>query len=87
MHLGRQKRCLKPPSLLRPLVSSPILTVSWTAPGSQQWTVPLGGGVRKIVHLGPLPVNMQLSGYYNVARPTEGPSWQIRTQVQFLFPR
>lgn len=69
------------------LVSSPIITVNWTAAGSQQWTVPLGGGIGKIVHLGPLPVNMQLSGYYNVARPTEGPNWQIRTQVQFLFPK
>lgn len=69
------------------LVSSPIITVNWTAAGSQQWTVPLGGGVGKIAHLGRLPVNLQLSGYYNVARPTEGPNWQVRTQVQFLFPK
>jgi hypothetical protein len=69
------------------LVSSPIVTVNWTAAGSQQWTVPVGGGIGKIVHLGRLPVNMQLSGYYNIARPTEGPNWQIRSQVQFLFPK
>jgi hypothetical protein len=69
------------------LVSSPIITVNWTAAGSQQWTVPLGGGIGKIVHIDKLPVNMQLAGYYNVARPTEGPHWQVRTQVQFLFPK
>jgi hypothetical protein len=69
------------------LVSAPIVTVNWKAAGSQQWTVPLGGGIGKIVHLGKLPVNMQLSGYYNVARPTEGPGWQVRTQIQFLFPK
>jgi hypothetical protein len=69
------------------LVSAPIVTVNWTAVGSQQWTVPLGGGMGQIVHLGKLPVNMQLSGYYNVARPTEGPNWQVRTQIQFLFPK
>ena len=69
------------------LVSAPIVTVNWTAAGGQQWTVPLGGGIGQIVHLGKLPVNMQLSGYYNVARPTEGPNWQIRTQIQFLFPK
>jgi hypothetical protein len=69
------------------LVSAPIITVNWTAPGSQQWTVPLGGGIGQIVHLGKLPVNMQLSGYYNVERPTEGPNWQIRTQIQLLFPK
>ncbi len=29
---------------------------------SQQWTVPLGGGIGQIVHVRKLPVNMQLSG-------------------------
>jgi|HubBroStandDraft_5_1064220.scaffolds.fasta_scaffold94306_2 hypothetical protein len=69
------------------LVSAPIITVNWTAAGSQQWTVPLGGGVGQIVHWGKVPVNMQLSGYYNIAHPTEGPNWQVRTQIQFLFPK
>jgi hypothetical protein len=69
------------------LVSAPIITVNWMAAGSQQWTVPLGGGIGQIVHLGKLPVNMQLSGYYNVDRPSDGPSWQIRTQIQLLFPK
>jgi hypothetical protein len=69
------------------LVSSPIVTVNWTAAGGQQWTVPLGGGIGKIVHLGKLPVNMQLAGYSNVVRPTNGPTWQVRTQVQLLFPK
>jgi hypothetical protein len=69
------------------LVSSPIVTVNWSAVGGQQVTVPLGGGIGKIVHLGKLPVNMQLAGYCNVVRPTNGPSWQLRTQVQFLFPK
>jgi hypothetical protein len=69
------------------LVSSPIITVNWDARGSQQWTIPLGGGFGKIVHWDRLPVNLQLAGYYNVARPTEGPNWQIRTQIQLLFPK
>ena len=51
------------------LTSAPILTVDWKADGSQQWTVPVGGGVGKIFHLGKLPVNTQLSAYYNVVRP------------------
>jgi hypothetical protein len=69
------------------LASSPIITVNWSAPGSQQWTVPLGGGLGKIVHWERLPVNLQLAGYYNVARVLEGPNWQIRTQLQLLFPK
>ena len=39
------------------LTSAPILTVDWKADSGNQWTVPLGGGVGKIFHLGKLPVN------------------------------
>jgi hypothetical protein len=69
------------------LTTSPIMTVNWQAKGSQQWTVPMGGGVGKIFHFGKLPVNSQLAGYYNVARPDFAPNWQIRLQVQLMFPK
>ena len=58
-----------------------------TRDSSQQWTVPIGGGVGKIFHLGKLPVNTQLSAYYNVVRPDFGANWQIRVQVQLMFPK
>jgi hypothetical protein len=69
------------------LVSSPIATVNWKADSGNKWTVPIGGGVGKIFHLGRLPVNTQLSAYYNVVRPDDGPNWQIRFQVQLMFPK
>ena len=69
------------------LTSAPILTVDWKADSGQQWTVPLGGGVGKIFHFGKLPVNTQLSAYYNVATPDDGANWQIRAQVQLMFPK
>jgi len=69
------------------LTSAPILTVDWKASSSQQWTVPIGGGIGKIFHLGKLPVNTQLSAYYNVVRPDFGANWQIRAQVQLMFPK
>jgi len=69
------------------LTSAPIMTVDWKAESSQQWTVPIGGGVGKIFHLGKLPVNTQLSAYYNVVRPDYQANWQIRAQVQFMFPK
>jgi hypothetical protein len=69
------------------LTSAPILTVNWQAEGSQKWTVPIGGGVGKIFHFGKLPVNMQVSAYYNVERPDDAANWQIRAQVQFMFPK
>ena len=69
------------------LTSSPILTVDWKAESSQRWTIPLGGGVGKIFHIEKLPVNTQLSAYYNVVKPDDGPNWQIRAQVQLMFPK
>ncbi len=32
-------------------------------------------------------VNTQLSTYYNVVKPDFGADWQIRAQVQFMFPK
>lgn len=69
------------------LTSAPILTVDWKADSGQQWTVPLGGGIGKIFHFGKLPVNTQLSAYYNVAAPDDAANWQIRAQVQLMFPK
>jgi len=69
------------------LTSAPIVTVDWKADSDQAWTVPLGGGVGKIFHLGKLPVNTQLSAYYNVVHPDYGANWQLRAQVQLMFPK
>jgi hypothetical protein len=69
------------------LTTAPIWTVNWKADSGQQWTVPLGGGVGKIFHLGKLPVNTQISAYYNVAKPDFAANWQIRAQVQLMFPK
>ena len=69
------------------LVSGPILTVDWKADSGQQWTVPLGGGIGKIFHLGKLPVNTTLQAYYNIVHPDNGANWQLRAQVQFMFPK
>jgi len=70
------------------LVTAPIITADWKADSDNRWTVPVGGGVGKIVKLGKLPVNLQLSAYYNVEKPDNfGADWQLRFQFQFLFPK
>jgi hypothetical protein len=69
------------------LTSAPIITADWKADSSQRWTVPLGGGIGKIFHFGRLPVNTQLSAYGNVVKPDNGADWQLRFQVQFMFPK
>jgi len=69
------------------LTSSPILTVDWKAEHGQQWTVPIGGGIGKIFHFGKLPVNASVAAYYNVVRPDFQANWQLRAQVQLMFPK
>jgi hypothetical protein len=34
-----------------------------------------------------LPVNTQVGAYYNVVRPDNAAEWQLRIQIQFLFPK
>ncbi len=69
------------------LSTSPIIMANMMAESSQQWTVPVGGGVGKIVHLGKVPLNLQLQGFYNVEHPDVGPEWSVRLQVQILLPK
>jgi hypothetical protein len=69
------------------LSSAPILTANWKASGSNVWTVPLGIALGHIFHLGKLPVNAQIGSYYNVVKPDFGSNWQIRAQVQLMFPK
>ena len=69
------------------LVSVPVITADWEADSGNRWTVPVGGGVGKIVKLGKRPLNLQLQAFYNVERPHDGPDWQLRFQILFLFPK
>ena len=71
------------------LTSSPIITANFSASGDNHWTVPVGGGAGKLSRVGKvgLPVNVQLQAFYNAETPEFGPDWQLRFQVQFLFPR
>jgi hypothetical protein len=81
------------------LVSAPILTSNWVASSGDKWTVPLGAGGGRLFRLkelpggdnlgklGELPVNAQLQAFYNVVRPDDAATWQLRVQVQFLFPK
>ena len=69
------------------LVSAPVITANWEASSDDTWTVPVGGGVGRLSKIGKLPINTQLSSYYNVEHPDAGPDWSIRLQVQFLFPK
>lgn len=69
------------------LVSAPIITANWKGKSGQRWTVPVGGGMGKIFHIGKQPINAQFQSFYNVEKPKNGPEWSLRFQLQFLFPK
>lgn len=69
------------------LTSAPIITANWEADSDNTWTIPFGGGFGKLFSVGKQPINAQLSAYYNVEKPEFGPDWQLRFQIQFLFPK
>lgn len=69
------------------LTSAPIITANWEADSDNRWTVPFGGGVGRVFKIGKLAVNAQVSAYKNVKAPDNGPDWQFRLQMQFLFPK
>lgn len=69
------------------LTTAPIITANMMADSSDRWTVPLGGGVGRLIRVDKLPVNFSLQGFYNVAHPDAGPDWSIRFQIQLLLPQ
>jgi hypothetical protein len=69
------------------LTSSPIVTADWEKRRNDRWTVPVGGGVGKIIHFEKLPVNVYTQFFRNVESPDGTTRWSARFQVQFLFPK
>ena len=71
------------------IATAPIITADWKAAHGDKWTVPIGGGVGRVMPIAGQPVNLSLQGYYNVVSPdiTHGPNWQVRASVALLFPK
>lgn len=72
------------------VTSSPIVTANWEAEGGDnKWTVPVGGGLGRLIRLDRLPINLQAQAFYNVVKPEDDPTadWTLRLQVQLLFPK
>jgi len=69
--------------------SSPINTANWEASSDDRWTIPIGGGVGRIFHAGNQAMMALVGAYYNVVKPDNVPAadWQLRIQVQLLFPK
>lgn len=65
----------------------PIITANWQESAKEAWVIPVGGGLGRIVRIGKLPPNCHLGACWNVCTPTDGPDWQLRAQIQVMFPK
>jgi hypothetical protein len=66
--------------------SAPIITANWLTAGNKAWTLPVGAQIGRVIKIGgKLPVNLLLGAYYNALRPEFGSTWQLRTQITFIF--
>lgn len=69
------------------LAVQPIVTANWQAKSGNVWTVPVGGGIGRIMKFGFQPVNLSVQFYGNAVHPTNGSPWSMRLQLAFLFPK
>ena len=60
--------------------SIPMITADWKADAGERWTVPIGGGVGRILRIGPLPLGVDVGAYYNVVRPHDAAAVGPRQQ-------
>jgi hypothetical protein len=66
---------------------SPIITANWQASSGNVWTVPVGGGVGRVIKLGFQPVNISAAFYGNPVSPPGASTWNMRLQIALLFPK
>jgi len=69
------------------LSATTTMTANWEADSGDEWTVPLGGGVGRLIRFGKQPVDFKLMSYWNVEKPQFGADWSIQFTVKFLVPK
>ncbi|RLA72359.1 MAG: neuromedin U [Epsilonproteobacteria bacterium] len=68
--------------------STPIMTADWNAPSGEKWTVPLGGGIGKMMKFDNFPpLDFKLQAFSNVVKPTGGADWQMFFVVKLILPK
>jgi hypothetical protein len=68
--------------------SAPIITANWRARADNEWLVPFGAGIGKMVRFFDQRMVWEIHLYYNAVHPQDlpYPKWQVRLQVALLFP-
>jgi hypothetical protein len=61
------------------------LSHSWQAKGGDDWTVPVGGGLRRLFKVHGQQMGFQMQAFDYVARKPKDPEWELRFTIEFLF--
>ena len=69
------------------LTTAPVILKDLKADSGQEWIVPIGGGVGKLLNWGKLPMDLTAQAYSYVEAPDGGPDWLFRLQLKFIFPK
>lgn len=70
------------------LTSTPIMTADWTAESGEQWTVPVGGGVGKLMKFESFPpLDFKLQVFKSVVKPSNGADWQAMFAIKMILPK
>lgn len=69
------------------LTSTPTMTANWEAKSNQTWTIPVGGGIGKLVRFGKAPVDFKLQAFGFPEKPKGAAAWALQLQIKFLFPK
>ena len=72
------------------VASLPIITADWTVP-NHKWTLPIGGGIGRVVPVGDMLMNARVDAYYNGALGhasgiTNVGNWSLKFTLHFVFP-
>jgi hypothetical protein len=67
--------------------TEPVITANWEADSDNRWTVPIGGGIGRTFYIGEQAVDIAISYYHNIERPTAGAEDVVRFSFQFLWPK
>jgi hypothetical protein len=68
------------------LVSIPLgMSHSWESHVGEDWTIPLGGGLRRLFWIGPQKMGIQAQAFDYVSRKPKDPEWELRFTIEVLF--
>lgn len=58
--------------------STPTITAEWEADSDDRWTVPIGGGVGRLVKFGKQPMDLKAQAFWNAERPSGAADWSLQ---------